>query len=147
MGFNLTGDGMSNKRFDLYYDALYDAVPSAYRDSSSNEIQILLARPVSTGVAVSATFRIPGTKLGTYGLDGNTAAVITLTNPGGGTNYLLTDSTSFSVTITQYDSVGGRIKGTFSGNLGKFVPPTSIINHPVVTVTNGTFDVPRSVDH
>jgi hypothetical protein len=146
MGFNLTGDGMTNKRYDLYYDALYSAVPEAYKDTNSNSIRILLVRPITTGLAVSATFEIPGTRPGTYVLNDNSAAVISLSNTGVSTSYVVTDSASLTVTISQYDSVGGRIKGTFSGNMGKYIPPTTLISRPVLAVTNGTFDVTRSID-
>lgn len=49
-------------------------------------------------------------------------------------------STSLTVTITQYDAVGGRIKGTFSGS-AKATNQTSTTG-----ITNGYFDVVRNAD-
>jgi hypothetical protein len=142
MSFVLNGDGLTNEHFDLYSAPMFDTIPSAFKSLNRNLTAIIMARPVTQG-AVTCLIQIPGSTVGTYNLD-STIANFDIVRNGAPTQYLTNDSTSFRIVITQYDPVGGRIKGTFSGTLGKFVGQT--ITKRSVTLTNGTFDLVRFGD-
>jgi hypothetical protein len=124
---------------------LFNGIPQIWKDSSSHELNMLMSRTTDFG-ATSVIFTIPGAKLGTFTNSKKSGGgLITIGYSSQGISYPSTDSTAMTFTITQYDSVGGRIKGTFSGTLGKLVNQT-LIMQPVVTVSSGSFDLVRSAD-
>jgi len=152
MAFTLNGDGRVNQRFLFYSDPIFNDIPQLFKDSGSNTLNLFLfrvnANAATTG-STGITFEIPGTKPGTYTtmVSENQQIIFPGTTGSNAITYLSTDSTLMTFTIAQYDSVGGRVKGTFSGNLGKFMTATNtLIEKPVVTVSAGAFDLVRSAD-
>ncbi|WP_345224675.1 carboxypeptidase-like regulatory domain-containing protein [Hymenobacter koreensis] len=145
MSFTLDGDGRTNELIELRDAPHYYDRPKAYRSSGSTAV--VMGRSTQTFYNTAA-LQIPGTGVGTFqsgpggltsslgmGINGPTSAIYYETNTGATLDFV----------ITQYDAVGGRIKGTFSGTLRKRVG-SGPLTATTVTVRNGTFDFPRVAD-
>ncbi|GAB2943998.1 hypothetical protein GCM10027048_05980 [Hymenobacter coalescens] len=145
MSFTLDGDGRSNELIELRDVPSYYDRPKAWR--SGNSTAVVMGRSTQTFYH-SAALQIPGTGVGTYqSAPGTLPSVLSLglNGPAPAIFYETNTGASLTITVTQYDAVGGRIKGTFSGTLRKRVG-TGPLSTTTVTVSNGSFDFPRVAD-
>ena len=82
-----------------------------------------------------------GKTVGTFNAAGGAKNTMSLENSD--LNPYVSSATSpYSITITEYGAVGGKIKGTFSGTLNR-VKESKV---QTVTISNGKFEVTRAAD-
>lgn len=128
--FVVDGNGFSNTSFRAYNDETYS---NAFEDLESGSGSINYSGTIgnnSTNVfglsIVTAVVRT-----GTFTIDEFDLALVTTDGNLQTATYVLESGT---VTVTQWDNVGGRCKGTFSGVARHIVTLASI------TISNGKFD-------
>ncbi len=141
VGFTINGDGWSNQRIRMQDDPIFSGQPQGSKDGT--QTIIVLSRTTDQG-QVTLGIDVPGTTTGTYTTDATLTVFIARAPSGAQSNYMPTDNNDVTVNITQYDAVGGRIKGTFSARLAKIDGSTVTPN--AVTITQGEFDVLRTPD-
>lgn len=150
VAFTIDGDGHQNERVELRDVPAYYDRPKGFYYSSYQATAVQMGRSTDAGYT-TANFVFGGNTPGSYP---------TLTTPAGTTSlqfnvnaanstpsigYEAHSTAPFTIVVTRYDAVGGRIQGTFSGTLTKRIG-TGALTSTTVTISNGTFDVPRTAD-
>ena len=92
----------------------------------------------------SLTIGFPGNTIGNFNVSTNSDVVFTASV--GANTYIMGDN--FTVNVTQYGNVGGKITGTFSGDAKRifFNELTQTVEEFPVTITNGIFELQRNPD-
>jgi hypothetical protein len=146
MSFTLNGDGRTNEVIELRDATHYYDRPQAFREGSTTKV--IVGRSTQTGYNTGSLV-IPGTGVGSFATIAGTLGSSLGMGIGSATTIYYETSTASGNTlnfvVTQYDAVGGRIKGTFSGTMRKRIG-SGPLTTTTVTVSNGTFDFLRTAD-
>ncbi|WP_400194310.1 carboxypeptidase-like regulatory domain-containing protein [Hymenobacter sp. B81] len=151
MGFTINGDGYTNQRVELR-DATFPSATLINKPGNGGQRISDLDLGASTGPVPhhTAELAFPGVGVGTYtARDTGSGIIMNFGSSTANTGYYYSYSPNslLTVQVTRYDPVGGRVQGTFSGTLLKRQGcPGCALTTTTVTITNGTFDVPRGAD-
>lgn len=134
--FIINGDGFTNQTITI------SSVPIAsfaiYSVSGNATIAIAAGEQ---GNSISLSF--PGNNIGSFDITNND---IVFSYTAGANTYAMGDN--FTINVTQYGNIGGKIKGNFSGDAKRFVynQVTQTVDEFPVTITNGIFELQRNLD-
>ena len=134
--FVINGDGFTNQTITI------SSVPitsfAIYTVSDNTTIGIAAG---DQGNSITLSF--PGNNIGNFDVTNNDV-VFSYTV---GSNSYFTDD-NFTINVTQYSNVGGKIKGNFSGDAKRvfFNQVTQTVDEFPVTITNGIFELQRNPD-
>ena len=135
--FVINGDGFNNQTISV------SSIPltafSIYTISDNVTFGIASG---DQGNAITIGFT--GNSIGNFNVSNNNDVVFTTSI--GANSYIMGDN--FTVNVTQYGNVGGKVKGTFSGDAKRifFNEVTQTVEEFPVTITNGVFELQRNPD-
>jgi len=146
LNIDSAGDTTYTETADAGSPTGLDPTIHGYYETGNAVIAIHLFSGYGAGVwDEQFSLEIPGNTLRTYTLGENAAAIYVPVNPLNTYGPDNGDYTSISITLTQYDAVGGRIKGTFNSTLCYLLSFDCSVPSNRKTFV-GSFDVTRDPD-